>query len=166
MNHGSRKDELEQLHPKGVAAYFFYVREEQSSPVRGAMGVLAAGAQTVCEDDAVCDLNVNWSGVSGAKFSLIQTLQRLPFHFSHRDAAKHSFHDAWHTPAPVLDFAQHQTLPVGPTEEGNYGYARSRLGVTVLAVYAWSAGSAKVDTYCRYWRLYEIIMYRCCRFAD
>ena len=43
-----------------------------------------------------------------------------------------------------MDFKEHDTLPVGPEEDGDWWYANSRLGITVLTIYMWSATSKGV----------------------
>ena len=63
-------------------------------------------------------------------------------HWGLRDVYKQALSVAWESPEAstlylLMDFKEHDKLPVGPAQTGAYFYANAVQGVGVLAFFAW-----------------------------
>ena len=98
------------------------------------------------------ELDTKWAR-STEQIGVIELVQMFSVHFLLRDRQNEAFLKDWHTPCPdtvheLLDFKQHDTLPVGPSEKGSWWYANARLQVKVLTVIVWTATSGHLyNTY-------------------
>ena len=65
-------------------------------------------------------------------------------HFSARDAHLHLQHECVDHPGDgdfniQIDFGEHDSVPMGPEERGDWWYAHSRLGISVFVAMAWAS---------------------------
>ena len=130
-----------------------HAKSRPKSTVKGALKL--AGELHSAEAAVAHELRTKWSKVSDqTSIGLLPLLQMHSLHFAIRDRSKdinteHRLHPADGTIYFQLDFKEHDTLPVGPEETGDFWYANARLGITVLGICVWSAVSGPTyHTYC------------------
>ena len=128
-------------------AFLNYVDEHgKSRPKSKAKGALKLAADLHrVEAEVAHELRSRWSKVRDqTSVGLLPLVQMHSLHFAVRDRSKevnseHRRHPADGTIYFQFDFKEHDTLPVGPEESGDFWYANARLGVTVLGICVWSA---------------------------
>ena len=79
-------------------------------------------------------------------------VQGFDMHFAQRDTWKLYHRQAWEEPKRgelyiQLDFAEHHSLPIGPTVPGSAWYAKRRLGVTVMGFMVWEVDRRQSQIY-------------------
>ena len=109
--------EQECLAPKVLRSMRNYVDQ---GPTRRPDGLTLQNLMELHEAEAAIrhELDTKWARLEERR-GCIELAEMFSFHFLLRDRQKEAFKSAWHNPAPavvylLLDFKQHDTLPVGP----------------------------------------------------
>ena len=94
------------------------------------------------------ELRTDWQGIDD-KVGLLETVRIHCLHFTLRDKHKQEYRQNFDDPEQDalyfhMDFKEHDKLPVGPKESGDWLYAGNILGVTVLTIYVWSRAIVSV----------------------
>ena len=104
------------------------------------------------------NLDTYWEAIDFGKekhrLGLLRVVSVNEGHFQLRDNKKAVFRKRWDSPQDghatfLMDFKQHDTIPIAPEEDGDYWYAAGRYGITILTIIAWTAAAGKVyHTFC------------------
>ena len=128
-------------------------KTRKRSTAKGAVNI--AGERHATEAEIATEIRNKWNKLADLEcVGLLPLVQMHGLHFAIRDRSKeinteHRLHPADGTLYFQIDFKEHDSLPVGPEESGDYWYAHARLGVTILRICVSSiAAGTTYHTYC------------------
>jgi hypothetical protein len=110
------------------------------------------------EAAVVHEIATCWQRLKGTavEVGLLETFKMYQLHFACRDAGheyltRHTDNPRSSTLYVHMDFLQHDTLPIGPKEDGAWWYANARLSITLLVILVWGEQlHPTFYTYCSY----------------